>query len=385
MRLLKSDPILGLANSYLVDSAQPSSISYMWNFGSLLATCLVVQIVTGVLLAMHYCPSMEMAFTSVEHIIRDVSYGWLTRYTHANTASLFFAFAYLHVARGMYYGSYSSPTAMVWTVGVIILVVMILTAFLGYCLVMGQMSLWGATVITSMLSAVPGVGVDLTQLVWGGFAVSEATLNRFFSLHFLFPFILAALAAVHMLLLHEHGSGNPVGVDGNADRLPMAPYFLFKDLVTFVAFALALLYLVCYSPNTLGHSDNYIEANALVTPASIVPEWYLLPFYAILRSIPNKLLGVIAMLAALLVLLVLPLADTGRTRSAAFRPLMRAGFWSFTVVFVLLLYLGACHVAEPWVVTGQVLTLLYFGYFVAALPVIGLVENTLSDLSTARA
>jgi ubiquinol-cytochrome c reductase cytochrome b subunit len=233
-----------------------------------------------------------------------------------------------------------------------------------------------------MLSAVPGVGVDLTQLVWGGFAVSEATLNRFFSLHFLFPFILAALAAVHMILLHEHGSGNPVGVDGNADRLPMAPYFLFKDLVTFVAFAAVLLYLVCYSPNALGHSDNYIEANALVTPASIVPEWYLLPFYAILRSIPNKLLGVIAMLAALLVLIILPLADTGRTRSAAFRPLMRTGFWSFAIVFVLLLYLGACHVAEPWVATGQVLTALYFGYFVAALPALGILENTLSDLST---
>lgn len=382
MRLLKSDPILGLANSYMVDSAQPSSISYMWNFGSLLATCLVVQIVTGVLLAMHYCPSVEMAFTSVEHIMRDVQYGWLTRYTHANTASLFFAFAYLHVARGMYYGSYSSPTAMVWTVGVVILIVMILTAFLGYCLVFGQMSLWGATVITSMLSAVPGIGVDLTQLVWGGFAVGEPTLNRFFSLHFLFPFILAALAAVHMLLLHEHGSGNPVGVDGNADRLPMAPYFLFKDLVTLVAMGLALMFLVCFQPNTLGHSDNYIEANPLVTPASIVPEWYLLPFYAILRSIPNKLLGVIAMLAALLVLMALPLADTGRTRSAAFRPLMRVAFWSFVAVFVLLLYLGACHVAEPWVVTGQVLTALYFGYFVVALPVLGTVENTLSDLAT---
>lgn len=382
MRLLKSDPILGLANSYMVDSAQPSSISYLWNFGSLLATCLVVQIVTGVLLAMHYCPSVEMAFTSVEHIMRDVQYGWLTRYTHANTASLFFAFAYLHVARGMYYGSYSSPTAMVWTVGVVILIVMILTAFLGYCLVFGQMSLWGATVITSMLSAVPGIGVDLTQLVWGGFAVGEPTLNRFFSLHFLFPFILAALAAVHMLLLHEHGSGNPVGVDGNADRLPMAPYFLFKDLVTLVAMGLALLFLVCFQPNTLGHSDNYIEANPLVTPASIVPEWYLLPFYAILRSIPNKLLGVIAMLAALLVLMVLPLADTGRTRSAAFRPLMRVAFWSFVAVFGLLLYLGACHVAEPWVMTGQVLTALYFGYFVVALPVLGTVENTLSDLAT---
>jgi ubiquinol-cytochrome c reductase cytochrome b subunit len=382
MRLLKSDPILGLANSYMVDSAQPSSISYMWNFGSLLATCLVVQIVTGVLLAMHYCPSVEMAFTSVEHIMRDVQYGWLTRYTHANTASLFFAFAYLHVARGMYYGSYSSPTAMVWTVGVVILIVMILTAFLGYCLVFGQMSLWGATVITSMLSAVPGIGVDLTQLVWGGFAVGEPTLNRFFSLHFLFPFILAALAAVHMLLLHEHGSGNPVGVDGNADRLPMAPYFLFKDLVTLVAMGLALMFLVCFQPNTLGHSDNYIEANPLVTPASIVPEWYLLPFYAILRSIPNKLLGVIAMLAALLVLMALPLADTGRTRSAAFRPLMRVAFWSFVAVFVLLLYLGACHVAEPWVVTGQVLTALYFGYFIVALPVLGTVENTLSDLAT---
>ena len=249
MRLLKSNSILSFANSYVVDSPQPSSISYMWNFGSLLALCLGIQIVTGVFLAMHYNPSVELAFTSVEHIMRDVNLGWAIRYTHANVASFFFIFVYAHIGRGLYYGSYKSPRVLPWSIGVIILVVMMATAFLGYVLPYGQMSLWGATVITNLLSAIPYVGTDFVQLVWGGFSVSNATLNRFFSLHYLLPFILAALALLHMITLHQHGSSNPNGITGNVDRVPMHPYFIFKDLVTILLFFLVLSVMVFYYPN----------------------------------------------------------------------------------------------------------------------------------------
>jgi len=303
--------------------------------------------------------------------MRDVSGGWAIRYTHANIASIFFACVYAHIARGIYYASYKSPRVAPWSVGVVILVFIILTAFLGYCLVMGQMSLWGATVITSILGALPWLGGDLTELVWGGFSVSNATLNRFYALHFLFPFILAALAIVHMVTLHKHGSGNPLGSDGTHDRLPMTPYFLFKDAVTAIIFALILIALVSFAPNWLGHSDNYVEANALVTPSSIVPEWYLLPWYAVLRSVPNKLLGVLAMLMGLLILLVLPATDTNSSRGARFNPLIRSAFWSLIAVVLFLLYVGAIHVAAPWVVTGQILTALYFGYFIIAVPATG--------------
>jgi len=272
MRLLKSHPVLGLVNSYMVDSPQPASLSYMWNFGSLLGVCLVIQIVTGVTLAMHYTPNIDLAFISVEHIMRDVHYGWLIRYLHANTASFFFIFVYLHIARGLYYGSYRSPRVLLWSIGVIILILMIVTAFLGYVLPYGQMSLWGATVITNLMSAIPWIGQDIVEFLWGGFSVNNATLNRFFSLHYLLPFILAALVCVHLIALHEHGSSNPLGVSGNTDRLPFHPYFTFKDLVTVFLFLLVLGVMVFYAPNYLGHSDNYIPANPMQTPASIVPE-----------------------------------------------------------------------------------------------------------------
>jgi len=381
MRLLKSHSLLSLVNSYVVDSPQPSNISYMWNFGSLLATCLGIQIVTGIFLAMHYTPNVDLAFISVEHIMRDVNYGWLIRYLHANTASFFFIFVYLHIGRGLYYGSYKSPRVLPWSIGVIIFVLMMATAFLGYVLPYGQMSLWGATVITNLLSAIPWIGQDFVQLVWGGFSVSNATLNRFFSLHYLLPFILAALALMHIVSLHQHGSSNPLGVTGNVDRLPMHPYFTFKDLVTIFLFFLVLAIFVFYYPNALGHSDNYIPANPMQTPPSIVPEWYLLPYYAILRSIPNKLLGVVAMFASLLILLAMPLLDTARIRGSQFRPLMRFCFWVFVVDFFILMWIGSQHPNSPFVEVGQVATALYFGWFVFIVPVIGVIENTLMDLA----
>ena len=273
MRLLKNHPVLNLLNSYLVDSPQPANISYLWNFGSLLGLCLVLQILTGCFLAMSYVPNWDLAFNSVEHIMRDIDNGWIIRYTHANVASFFFIFVYTHVARGMYYGSFKTPRVLLWSIGVIILILMMAIAFLGYVLPMGQMSLWGATVITNLLSAIPVFGQDIVELIWGGFSVSNATLNRFFSLHYILPFVLAALVVAHLIALHIHGSNNPNGVTSHSDRYPFYPYFVFKDLVTVFAFFLVLSVFVFFYPNALGHSDNYIPANPMVTPASIVPEW----------------------------------------------------------------------------------------------------------------
>jgi ubiquinol-cytochrome c reductase cytochrome b subunit len=382
MRLLKSNPLLSLVNSYIVDSPQPVNLSYVWNFGSLLALCLGIQIVTGVILAMHYTPNVDLAFISVEHIMRDVNYGWMIRYIHANVASFFFIFVYLHIGRGLYYGSYKSPRVLLWSIGVIILVLMMGVAFLGYVLPYGQMSLWGATVITNMLSAIPWIRQDFVQFVWGGFSVNNATLNRFFSLHFLLPFVLAALAVMHMMALHTHGSSNPLGISSNADKLPMHPYFIFKDLVTILAFFLALSIIVFYLPNAMGHSDNYIPANPMQTPPSIVPEWYLLPYYAILRSIPNKLLGVVAMLGSLLILLLMPILDTSRVRGSQFRPLMRFAFWVFVTDFFLLMFIGSQHAEEPYITIGAIATALYFGWFLVIVPVVGVIENTLMDIAT---
>jgi len=382
MRLLKQNSLLGLVNSYVVDSPQPANLSYAWNFGSLLATCLGIQIVTGIILAMHYTPNVDLAFVSVEHIMRDVNYGWMIRYIHANVASFFFIFVYLHIGRGLYYGSYKSPRVLPWSIGVIILVLMMGVAFLGYVLPYGQMSLWGATVITNMLSAIPWIGQDFVQFVWGGFSVNNATLNRFFSLHYLLPFVLAALAIMHLMTLHVHGSSNPLGVSSNADKLPMHRYYLFKDLVTIFLFFLVLALFVFYMPNALGHSDNYIPANPMQTPPSIVPEWYLLPYYAILRSIPNKLLGVVGMLGSLLILLAMPILDTSRVRGSQFRPLMRFAFWAFVTDFFLLMYLGSQHAEEPYITVGAIATAVYFGWFIVVVPVVGIVENTLMDIAT---
>ena len=385
MRIFKSHPLLKLVNSYLVDSPQPSNISYAWNFGSLLAFCLVIQIITGVTLAMHYNPSVSEAFNSVEHIMRDVNNGWLIRYLHSNTASAFFFLVYLHIGRGLYYGSYKAPRTLVWTIGTVIFILMMATAFLGYVLPYGQMSLWGATVITNLMSAIPWIGQDIVEFIWGGFSVGDATLNRFFALHFVLPFILAALALMHLITLHDSaGSGNPLGVTGNSDRLPFAPYFIFKDLITIFIFILALSLFVFFMPNVLGDSENYVMANPMQTPPAIVPEWYLLPFYAILRSIPNKLLGVIAMFSAILIILIMPFTDLSRSRGTQFKPLSKVAFFIFLGNFLILMKLGAKHVESPFIEFGQISTVLYFSHFLIIVPLISLLENSLIELATIK-
>ncbi|BDM77097.1 cytochrome b (mitochondrion) [Purpureocillium lilacinum] len=385
MRLLKSHPFLKLVNSYLIDASQPTNISYMWNFGSLLAVCLGIQIITGVTLAMHYNPSIAEAFNSVEHIMRDVNNGWLIRYLHSNTASAFFFLVYLHIGRGFYYGSYRSPRSLTWVIGTIILILMMGIGFLGYVLPYGQMSLWGATVITNLISAIPWIGQDVVEFIWGGFSVNNATLNRFFALHFVLPFVLAALVLMHLIALHDTaGSSNPLGTPGNYDRIPFAPYYLFKDLITIFIFIFVLSIFVFFMPNVLGDSENYIMANPMQTPAAIVPEWYLLPFYAILRSIPNKLLGVIAMFASLLALLALPKADLGLTKGLQFRPLSKIVFYIFVINFLILMQLGAKHVESPFIEFGQISTAIYFGYYFVIMPAVSVLENTLIDLYQAN-
>lgn len=385
MRTLKSNPLLRLVNSYLIDAPTPANISYLWNFGSLLAICLIIQIVTGVTLAMHYTPSVAEAFNSVEHIMRDVNNGWLIRYLHANTASAFFFLVYLHIGRGLYYGSYKSPRTLTWIIGTVILIIMMATAFLGYVLPYGQMSLWGATVITNLMSAIPWIGQDIVEFLWGGFSVNTATLNRFFALHFLLPFVLAALVLMHLIAYHDVvGSGNPLGISANYDRLPFAPYFLFKDLVTIFLFFIVLSIFVFFMPNALGDSENYVVANPMQTPPAIVPEWYLLPFYAILRSIPNKLLGVIAMFAAILALMAMPLTDLSKLRGVQFRPLSKIVFFIFVANFLVLMQIGAKHVETPFIEIGQISTVLYFAHFFIIVPVVSIIENSLVELATKK-
>lgn len=382
MRIIKSHPLLRLVNSYLIDAPTPANISYLWNFGSLLALCLIIQIVTGVTLAMHYTPSVAEAFNSVEHIMRDVNNGWLVRYLHANTASAFFFLVYLHIGRGLYYGSYKSPRTLTWAIGTVILIIMMATAFLGYVLPYGQMSLWAATVITNLMSAIPWIGQDIVEFIWGGFSVNNATLNRFFALHFLLPFVLAALVLMHLIAYHDVvGSGNPLGISANYDRLPFAPYFLFKDLITIFLFFIVLSIFVFFMPNALGDSENYVVANPMQTPPAIVPEWYLLPFYAILRSIPNKLLGVIAMFAAILALMAMPLTDLSKLRGVQFRPLSKIAFFVFVANFLVLMQIGAKHVETPFIEFGQISTVLYFAHFFIIVPVVSIIENSLVELA----
>lgn len=385
MRILKSNPLLRILNSYLIDAPTPANISYLWNFGSLLGLCLVIQIVTGVTLAMHYTPSVAEAFNSVEHIMRDVNNGWLVRYLHANTASAFFFIMYLHIGRGLYYGSYKAPRTLTWAIGTVIVILMMATAFLGYVLPYGQMSLWGATVITNLMSAIPWIGQDIVEFIWGGFSVNNATLNRFFALHFLLPFVLAALVVMHLIAYHDVvGSGNPLGISGNYDRLPFAPYFVFKDLITIFLFFIVLSIFVFFMPNALGDSENYVMANPMQTPPAIVPEWYLLPFYAILRSIPNKLLGVIAMFAAILALMVMPITDLSKLRGVQFRPLSKIAFFVFVANFLVLMQLGAKHVETPFIEFGQISTVLYFGHFFVIVPVLSIIENSLVEIATKK-
>nr|YP_009000280.1 cytochrome b [Semisulcospira libertina]AHC70263.1 cytochrome b [Semisulcospira libertina] len=358
----KTHPVLKMANGALVDLPAPSNLSIWWNFGSLLGLCLIIQILTGLFLAMHYTAHIDLAFSSVIHINRDVSYGWLLRALHANGASWFFICLYLHIGRGMYYGSYFYQHT--WNIGVILLFLTMATAFLGYVLPWGQMSFWGATVITNLLSAVPYIGKMLVEWVWGGFAVDNATLTRFYSIHFLLPFIISAMSALHLLFLHETGSNNPLGLNSDGEKVPFHSYYSYKDLVGFVVLFIMLSFLVLFSPQLLTDPENFIPANPLVTPIHIQPEWYFLFAYAILRSIPNKLGGVVGLVASIAILFILPFIHMGKFRSMAFYFLNQILFWGFIGLFSILTWIGACTVEAPYEQIGQGFTLLYFMYFI---------------------
>jgi quinol-cytochrome oxidoreductase complex cytochrome b subunit len=355
----------------------PRNLNYWYTFGGILSMVLAVQILTGVVLAMHYVADSNLAFASVEHIMRDVNFGWLLRYVHANGASMFFLAVYIHIFRGMYYGSYKAPREVLWMLGVIILLLMMATAFMGYVLPWGQMSFWGATVITNLFSAIPLVGKAVVTWLWGGFAVGQPTLNRFFSLHYLLPFMIAGVVVLHVWALHVTGQTNPTGIEvkSKQDVVPFTPHATIKDGFAMVLFLILFAWFVFYTPNYLGHADNYQEANPLATPAHIVPEWYLLPFYAILRSIPNKLLGVIAMFGAIAVMFVLPWLDTSRVRSAAYRPLFRQFFWIFVAACIGLGYLGSRPPEGGYVIASRILTAYYFIHFIVILPLLGLFET----------
>nr|YP_010043658.1 cytochrome b [Branchinella kugenumaensis]QPD06979.1 cytochrome b [Branchinella kugenumaensis] len=364
LSLRKTHPALKIANSALVDLPVPSNISIWWNFGSLLGLCLITQIVTGLFLAMHYTASVDLAFSSVAHICRDVNYGWFLRSLHANGASFFFICAYLHVSRGIYYGSYRYLET--WSTGVILLFLFMGTAFLGYVLPWGQMSFWGATVITNLVSAIPYVGTDIVQWLWGGFAVDNPTLTRFFTFHFILPFAIAGVTMIHLLFLHQTGSSNPLGLNANIDKIPFHPYFSFKDIVGFIIMLMILISLSLLYPNLLGDPDNFTPANPLVTPVHIQPEWYFLFAYAILRSIPNKLGGVIALVLSIMILISMPFTFNPKFRGLSFYPIMQVMFWALITVVILLTWIGARPVEDPYILIGQVLTIVYFSYFILA-------------------
>uniref|UniRef100_UPI0030FF1B61 cytochrome b n=1 Tax=Neopanorpa nielseni TaxID=1886482 RepID=UPI0030FF1B61 len=354
-------PLFKIANNALVDLPTPSNISTWWNFGSLLGLCLIIQVLTGLFLAMHYTAHIDLAFNSVTHICRDVNYGWLLRTLHANGASFFFICLYLHVGRGMYYNSFLFiPT---WMIGTILLFLTMGTAFMGYVLPWGQMSFWGATVITNLLSAIPYLGTDLVQWLWGGFAVDNATLTRFFTFHFLLPFIVMAFTMIHLLFLHQTGSNNPLGLNSNLDKIPFHPYYTFKDLTGFFILLIFLTLLTLLDPYLLGDPDNFTPANPLVTPVHIQPEWYFLFAYAILRSIPNKFGGVIALVFSIAILMILPFTHMSKSQGIQFYPINQFLFWTMLIIIILLTWIGARPVEEPYMLTGQILTILYFAYY----------------------
>nr|AZL51393.1 cytochrome b [Hypomesus japonicus]AZL51406.1 cytochrome b [Hypomesus japonicus] len=371
--LRKTHPLLKITNDALVDLPAPSNISIWWNFGSLLGLCLIIQILTGLFLAMHYTAETATAFSSVVHLCRDVNYGWLIRNMHANGASLFFICIYLHIGRGLYYGSFLYKET--WNIGVVLLLLVMMTAFVGYVLPWGQMSFWGATVITNLLSAVPYMGLDLVLWLWGGFSVDSATLTRFFAFHFILPFIIAAATVLHLLFLHQTGSNNPAGLNSDADKIPFHSYFIVKDLVGFVLLFLALVSLALFAPNLLGDPDNFTAANPLVTPPHIKPEWYFLFAYAILRSIPNKLGGVLALLFSILVLMLVPLLHTSKQRGLTFRPFTQFLFWALVADVVILTWIGGMPVEHPFIEIGQVASVIYFSIFLVLSPLAGWAEN----------
>jgi ubiquinol-cytochrome c reductase cytochrome b subunit len=363
--------------SHLVYYPSPISLTYAWSFGSLAGVSLVIQMISGIFLSMHYTANIDLAFSSIEYIMRDVPNGWLIRYIHANGASMFFIVVYAHICRGLYYGSYMEPRELLWCSGVILLLLMMGTAFTGYVLPWGQMSLWGATVITNMVTAIPIAGKPIVQWLWGGYTPANPTLTRFYSIHFVLPFIIAGVTLIHLALLHKVGSNSPIGSDSGIDDIPFYPYFVYKDIFAFTVYLFVFGILVFYFPNVLNHPDNYIPADPLHTPAHVVPEWYFLPYYAILRSIPHKAGGIVAMLGSILILLLIPYINTSDVRNTTYRPIFKFFFWVFIADFLILTCIGQKPVRDAYIFTGQVATVYYFAFFLILIPVIGKVESIL--------
>jgi ubiquinol-cytochrome c reductase cytochrome b subunit len=371
-------PLLTLAH-HINDYPTPKNLNYWWTFGGILTFFLIIQIITGLVLAMHYVAHADLAFGSVEHIMRDVNYGWLIRYLHANGSSMFFLAVYIHIFRALFYGSYKAPREMIWIIGMFIYLLMMATAFMGYVLPWGQMSFWAATVITNLFSAIPLVGESITSWLWGGYAVGSPTLTRFFSLHYLMPFLIFGLVILHIWALHIPGNNNPVGIDikkPSKETVSFHPYIVIKDFYALLIFLIIFSGFVFFVPNVLGHPDNYIEANPMVTPSHIVPEWYLLPFYAILRSVPDKLGGVVVMFAAVFILMFLPWLDTSKVRSAVFRPLYKVFFWILVIDVIVLGYIGANPPEGMYLIIGRIATIYYFVHFILIMPLLGFKEKT---------
>lgn len=372
-------PLTSLISSHIIEYPTPINLNYMWSFGSAAGICLVIQIITGIFLAMYYTPHIDYAFLSIEFIMRNVNNGWIIRYLHANGASLFFIVVYCHIFRGLYFGSYIKPRGLLWMSGVLIFILMMATAFIGYVLPWGQMSFWGVTVITNLFSAIPFVGKSIVEWLWGGFSVGNPTLNRFFSFHYLFPFLIAGVTIIHLVLLHLDGSNNPLGIKSTLNKISFYPYFYVKDLLAFFLLIWIFSFLLFYYPNLLGHPDNYIQADSMKTPAHIVPEWYFLPFYAILRAIPHKVGGVLAMGGSLIILFFLPFIHFSKTRTATFRLIYKSIFWLILTVFLFLMWIGQKPTDQPYVTIGQFLTFSYFFLFLIGIPLSGYLDGYLSN------